>query len=93
MSLPNIPDINPDINICKEDVIKLLYTSIAMQEIGLSHILNAEGEILQYAIEKDKNSCCFSEILKINESISQVMDKIYNMEKLLSEKLKLIRDI
>ncbi|MGL5411376.1 hypothetical protein [Cetobacterium sp.] len=52
MSLPNIPNINPDIDLEMEDSIKLLLNSIAMEEIGLSHILNAEGEKLQCIIKK-----------------------------------------
>jgi hypothetical protein len=47
MSMPNIPDITPDIDLKREDVINLLLTSIALEEIGISHILNAEGEKLQ----------------------------------------------
>lgn len=52
MSLPNIPNINPEIDLDMEDSIKLLLNSIAMEEIGLSHILNAEGEKLQCIIKK-----------------------------------------
>ncbi|UTW69086.1 hypothetical protein KHA80_18360 [Anaerobacillus sp. HL2] len=47
MSLPNIPNIKPDIDLDRDDVINLLIASIALEEIGLSHILNAEGEKLQ----------------------------------------------
>lgn len=47
MSLPNIPDIDPLISLNRCDAINLLLSSIAMEEIGLSHILNAEGEKLQ----------------------------------------------
>lgn len=52
MSLPNIPNINPEITLEIEDSIKLLLSSIAMQEIGLSHIVNAEGENLQCIIKR-----------------------------------------
>lgn len=47
MSTPNIPDICPDICLCFEDVIKLLLSSIALEELGLAHIINAEGEKIQ----------------------------------------------
>lgn len=48
MSLPNIPNITPKISLERCDTINLLLSSIALEEIGLSHILNAEGEKLQY---------------------------------------------
>ncbi|MGR6008320.1 hypothetical protein ACT7CZ_05390 [Bacillus cereus] len=44
MSLPNIPDIEPHITLTREEVINLLLSSIAMEEIGLSHLINAEAE-------------------------------------------------
>ncbi|MFQ6341187.1 collagen-like protein, partial [Bacillus sp. AF62] len=50
MSQPNLPDITPDISLTREEAINLLLSSIAMQELGLAHIINAEGEKLQYAL-------------------------------------------
>ena len=48
MSLPVFPDIPKDFTF--EDSIFQILTSIAMEEIGLSHIINAEGEKLQYVL-------------------------------------------
>lgn len=48
MSQPTIPTISPPIS--REDAINLLLTSIAMEELGLSHIINAEGEKLQFVM-------------------------------------------
>jgi hypothetical protein len=47
LSLPSFPDI-PEITI--ENAVGLILLSIAMEELGLSHILNAEGEKLQYVL-------------------------------------------
>ncbi|TCP69435.1 hypothetical protein [Baia soyae] len=44
MSQANIPNISPNINVTREDAINLLLSSIALEELGLSHILNAEGK-------------------------------------------------
>ncbi|MBY9081975.1 hypothetical protein KIH86_16800 [Paenibacillus sp. HN-1] len=71
MSLPNIPDIKPDISLKRQDVIHLLLTSIAMEEISFSHILNAEAEKIQYMLSQKANS--LKEILQVNESVERVL--------------------
>ena len=48
MSLPSFPVVNPPIE--REDAVNQILSSIAMEELGLSHILNAEGEKLQYIV-------------------------------------------
>jgi len=45
MSFPNIPDINPDIDITLEDSINLLLMSVALEEISLSELISAEKKI------------------------------------------------
>lgn len=44
MSLPNFPNITPTISLGRGDVVNLLLASIAIEELSLAHILNAEGE-------------------------------------------------
>lgn len=41
--MPNIPNITPIVSLKRCETIDLLLSSIALEEIGLSHILNAEG--------------------------------------------------
>jgi len=50
MSQANIPNMTPNISLSREDAINLILASIAMEEMSLSHILNAEGEKLQYVL-------------------------------------------
>ena len=45
MSMPSFP---PDgANLTREEALTMIIASIAMEELALSHILNAEGEKLQ----------------------------------------------
>ena len=48
MSLPSFPNIDPPIQ--RENAANQILSSIAMEELGLSNILNAEGEKLQYIL-------------------------------------------
>ena len=50
MSMANIPNVTPAITLTREDSINLLLVSIAMEELALSHILNAEGEKIDYIL-------------------------------------------
>lgn len=93
MSMPNIPDINPDICLCLKDVINLLLSSIALQETALSNLINAESEKLQSIV--NEKECCYSikELIALNVSIEKVMNEVSTIESLLVTKLKYINQI
>ena len=46
MSMPSFPPNGADMT--QEEALTMIIASIAMEELALSHILNAEGEKLQY---------------------------------------------
>lgn len=50
MSFPNLPDVDPEVDIKIEDAINLLLASIAFEELGLAHIINAEAEKIQFVL-------------------------------------------
>lgn len=85
MSMPHIPDIKPEIILKRKEVVNLLQTSIALEEIGLSHIINAEAEKLQHVL-KDR---CLSlqEALLINSSVDRMMRNVISNQMLLTFKL------
>ncbi|RNB81100.1 hypothetical protein EDM59_23240 [Brevibacillus nitrificans] len=91
MSLPNIPDITPRINLKREEVIHLLLTSIAMEEISLSHIMNAEGEKIQHFLEKDDVS--LEDLLRVNQSVERMLRSIVSKQILLQFKFDNILEL
>ena len=86
MSLPNIPNITPKIHLRDKDIKNLLLASIAMEEIALSHIINAEGEKIQKTLEKDHVTIC--EMLAVNKSVQRTMRGVIKKEMLLLFKLE-----
>lgn len=92
MSLPNIPDINPNITITMEDSIKILIASIGLEEIALAHILNAEGEKIQYVLGtldgKDPGDVTICDVLKVNRSVERTLRNVIKTEMLLQFKLE-----
>jgi hypothetical protein len=92
MSMPLFPKVNPDIT-C-ENAINMILTSIAMEELALSHIMNAEGEKLQYVLKYLESSCsesgneyAFDKLLAVNASISDLLDSVSQNQMLLKSKM------
>ncbi len=89
MSLPTIPDITPDIDITREDVITLLLASVAMEEMGLAHILNAESEKIRHAVEQSEcGNISLCQLQEINKNAQQMVDAITRLEMLLQMKIE-----
>lgn len=85
MSMPNIPDISPKIDLKREDIINLLLASIALEEIGLAHIINAEGEKLQKFICEAEGT---KDLLEANRSVERTLRTVIKKEMLLQFKLE-----
>ena len=95
MSAPNIPNITPVISLDRDDAINLLLSSIAMEELGLSHILNAEGEKIQYLLGGMPGSApparpSVEQMLAMNESVRQTLDTAMKHEMHLQSKLETV---
>lgn len=86
MTLPNFPNITPNINLKRHDVLNLLLSSIALEEMGLSNIINAEGEKLQKIIKSDDSQ--LKELLEVNESVERMLRNIIKNQMLLQFKLE-----
>ncbi|NQX48401.1 collagen-like protein [Paenibacillus tritici] len=92
MSTPNIPNISPTITLSSDDVQNLLFSSIAMEELGLAHIINAEGEKLQFALGTlpgiSGPTVTIDDIQAVNASARSMLDVISRQEMILGSKLR-----
>jgi len=78
MSMPKFPEL-PNLDI--ESSVAQILSSIALEEVALSHILNAEGEKIQYALGTLENStlpepATIDEVLKVNESVKDMLGTV-----------------
>lgn len=89
MSMPNIPNITPIIGIDREDALNMLLASIALEEMGLAHIINAEGEKIQYILNSEiHKSASVTEIKEVNLGVERVIRETMKLQMLLHEKLE-----
>lgn len=95
MSMPNIPNINPIIDLEMEGSINMILSSIAMEEIGLSHIINAEAEKVQYIVGTLKTACQYEsahrsidDLLRINNSVDKTLKGVLKNQMMLHMKFE-----
>ncbi|WP_326240819.1 hypothetical protein [Alkalihalophilus marmarensis] len=99
MSMSNIPEnLNSITGLDREQVALLLLASIAFEELSLAHIMNAEGEKLQYALGTLENGGGLAEdldlddLLAVNRSVERMLRTVIKKEMLLQFKLEDILD-
>lgn len=63
--------------------------SVALQQTALSHILNAEGEKIQYMLANAKDT---DTVLETNKSVRNMVESITRLEMVLQSKLGLFDD-
>ncbi|HFJ9466885.1 TPA: collagen-like protein [Bacillus cereus] len=96
MSQANLPNITPTITVTREESLNLLLASIALEELGLAHIINAEAEKIQVALGTIPGLSPFatlSEILAVNTSINTTLQNVTKKEMLLQSKLENILQV
>ena len=92
MGMPNIPDIKPKIDISFEETITLLLTSIAMEELSLAHIMNAEAEKIQEVV-KTPGCNKLGDLICIDKSVERMMRDVIKKEMLLEFKFENILEL
>ena len=89
LSLPAFPAA-PDIT--RDDAVNQILSSIAMEELGLSHIINAEGEKLQYVLGTLPGitgpAATIADLLNTNQSIQNLLQNASYNQLLLRSKMQ-----
>lgn len=97
MSQANIPNITPDISITFDQTISLLLASIALEELALAHIVNAEAEKIQFVLGTlpgvTPPIITISDLLTINKEVKRTLDSVIKKEMLLQFKLENVSDL
>ncbi len=93
MSFPNIPNIIPEIDISTEEAVNLLLASIAFEELGLAHIINAEAEKIQFVLGTLHNqttslATTIEDLIKIDTSVVHTLRTVIKQQMLLQFKLE-----
>jgi hypothetical protein len=90
MSMPNFPSISPEIT--REMALNMILASIAMEELGLSHIINAEGEKIQYVLNeltcKTGYGASVEDILAVNKSVESLLEVLMQNQMFLKGKME-----
>ncbi|MCI8933141.1 MAG: hypothetical protein HFE80_01315 [Clostridiaceae bacterium] len=88
MSMPSFPPNGA--NMTREEALTMIIASIAMEELALSHILNAEGEKLQYilgTLPGARPCACPQDVLAVNKSVAALVEAVTQNQILLKNKL------
>ncbi|MGL4799331.1 MAG: hypothetical protein ACRCWY_08025 [Cellulosilyticaceae bacterium] len=91
MSMPNIPDINPNVNITRDDAVNIILSSIGMEELSLAHIVNAEAEKIQFALgtlSTATGPATMEQILATNKSAEKMLRDVIKNQMLLGMKME-----
>ncbi|WP_337692301.1 hypothetical protein [Bacillus mycoides] len=95
MSQANLPNITPNISITNNQSIALLLSSIALEEMSLAHIINAEAEKIQFIIGTLDTTITpppitTSNLFMVNQDVRNTLKSVIKKEMLLEMKLKQI---
>lgn len=97
MSFPNIPNVTATININQGQVINLLLASIAFEELGLAHVINAEAEKIQAAVGTlpgvSLTATTISQLLSVNRAVNRTLQTVLKNQMLLQFKLEEVTDL
>lgn len=89
MSQPTFPSIDPPLE--RSDVLNWIISSVAYEELGLSHIINAEGEKLQFILGTQPGltgvAATIADALEANGSVQSTLEGMLSNQMMLNGKL------
>lgn len=89
MSMPEMPKPDPDFT--QDQALTMILSSIALEEMALSHIMEAEGEKIQYILTQ---TCCgdcsvgLEGILAVNKSVAALLEVVLQNQMILKNKME-----
>lgn len=90
--MPNIPNLNPNINIDRNDAVNIILSSIGMEELSLAHILNAEAEKIQFSLGTLETAggvaAGIDQILETNRLAGKMVRDVIKNQMLLAMKME-----
>lgn len=87
MTLPDDSERKPGNPISKRESLALLLTSVAMNEISLSHIISAEAEAIQSLVRSRPDEISYMSVIRINNTASRLLEEVSNGQWLSLNKL------
>lgn len=87
MSLPQFPSVP---NLSRQEAINQVISSIASEELALSHIINTEGEKIQYAVGTIPGlagGSTIADVLDVNNSVGNTLNAVLENQIVLTGKL------
>ena len=92
MSMPSIPDLNPQVSIDRDDALNVILSSIGMEELSMAHIVNAEAEKIQFALgtleTANGEAATLEEIMEVNKSSNKMLRDIIKNQMLIGMKME-----
>jgi hypothetical protein len=100
LSFPIIPNITPTISVSIGQTVPLLLASIALEELSLAHIINAEAEKLQFVLGTLDTGTTLSppvvtlsNLLAVNSSVQRTLRDVIKKEMLLEFKFENVLEL
>lgn len=77
MSQPTIPNMTPIVSLSKKDTISMLLSSVAMNEMAMSHLINAEAEKIQSFVKYSEEAKYIKtkDFINFNNSVSHFLEE------------------
>lgn len=97
MSQPKIPDINPNVTLRRSQAVDMLLASIALEDMGMAQIINAEAEKIQSVLgtlpgqlAKDPD---LADLEVLGRSVGRILRDTIRKTMLLQFQLETVMDI